>query len=223
MKKYCFALLAFCASLLFEATQALAAVSTHGAQNSSSVALRLFFVISVAVAIWGLYRSKKERIVVFANLTDVLVTLSTFIIPLLIHVLCLFIGLPERVTLLLTAGPGLVILFYVIKATRAYNRSINANLLCFFHAFVTKYIVVGLYVLAMLFIFLYGGASKRKYERESTRLRRAQRNRAIGYGASTLIFAILAFFGLWTHGFVSLNSYLIGEWKDEGDADMESE
>lgn len=56
-------------------------------QTSNIQGYKIAFVVGLVIAVWGLYRSKKERIVVFANLTDVLTPLSVPVIAVILYIL----------------------------------------------------------------------------------------------------------------------------------------
>ncbi len=112
------------------------------ANNTQSYGIAFIVGIIIVLVISGLYRSKKERIVVFANLTDVLVTLCIPIGIVVIGFLGMIMRMREDTVLNVALLFGVCGVVIVANATKAYNKSIAAGFFGFLHALFTKLAIV---------------------------------------------------------------------------------
>lgn len=202
-------LLTFTLALLPELAVAASEVARQ-TQEVSLLPLKISLVAGLCISLYGIYASRKKKIVVFANLTDILATAAIPVIAALAVFLAIFL---EMKGILAAAFIGIGVsggAIMVAIATFSYNRSINANFFGFLLALFTKFFLLTLYVLLLLLIFFSG--SKRKGESEAAFRRRTQRESRAAFLGATTLFGILAWLGLWDRNFVSLQEYMDGQW-----------
>lgn len=181
----------------------------HG-NEASSQPINILLIFGLAVSIWGLYCSRKQKIVVFANLTDIIATVVIPVIGALFMFLAYFLEMKGALARLFIAAPSVCALCLVIKGTYAYNASIHAGFIGFILSLFTKLFLLALYIFILLFIFL--GSTKRKGENENAYRRRIRRENSTHFMAATAIFGLLAYLGLWDKNVVSLREYINGDW-----------
>ncbi len=189
-----------------------AAAGSEVAQNQeiSLLPLKIALVIGLAISIWGIYKSRKKKIVVFANLTDILATLAIPATTALFVFLAIFLEMKGILASVVIAAPTLAALFIVLKGTYAYNASINAGLLGFALSAFTKFFLLTLYVIILLLIFFSG--NRREGESEAAFRRRNRRETSIAFLHTTTLFGIMAWLGLWDKNFVTLQEFINGDW-----------
>ena len=190
----------------FAATREVAAQ----ASDQSLLPYKIAFACGVALTIYGLYLSRKKKIVIFANLTDIAATVAIPITSLLIYFLCIFFEIRSDACVILVAATALTCLIAVVIATYAYNASINANLWGFLLALFIKLFLLALYI-CLIALILFNG-SKRKGESEKAFRRRISRENKAYIAGVTALFGFLTYLGLWDKNFVSLKQYVRGDW-----------
>jgi len=163
----------------------------------------LYFGLSAALALVGLYQSNRGKIIVFANYTDILCTFLALAVP-----LALLAALSERNLSDIVRGVIILIpVLFVAKATFSYNRNLFGFLLSLF----TKFFLVLVYILALaLVVAMALSGERKKYERQSGKTARQAGKALAGAAGVTGVFALLVRLGLHDRGFVSVSEYLSG-------------
>lgn len=183
------------------------------AQQSKDVSLlplKISLVIGLCISLYGVYASRKKKIVLFANLTDIAATAGIPVIAALAIFLAIFLEMKGVLAGIVVSIGVLAVAILVTIATFQYNRSINAGFLGFLLALFTNFFLLTIYVLLLLLIFFSG--NKRQGESEAAFRRRSRRERGAAFLGATALFGILAFLGLWDRNFVTFKEYLNGAW-----------
>ena len=175
----------------------------------------LLLGLALVIIVVSLYLSKRGRISVFANYTDILFTVLTLVLPLGILLVFSTNSRPDPVRdnmPILALGVFVVLFLLVLKATLSYNQGFIGFLLAMF----SKFVLVACLILALaVMLASKSGSTRRKYETQKAfDLRRKKETDytglvAGGVAAGGLILAMY-FFGLRSAGFVSLSDYFSG-------------
>ena len=163
----------------------------------------LYFGLMTTLAVFGLYQSNRGNIVVFANYTDVLCTILALVLP-----AAVLLALNDRNMSQTAQGVIFLIpVLFVAIATFSYNRSIFGFLLSLF----TKFFLVLVYILALVFVVaMILSGNRKKHQRKSGHTARQTGKAIAGAAGVTGVFALLVRLGLHSTGFVSLSHYLGG-------------
>ena len=176
---------------------------TH--QNGPDTLFRLAIVaLPIILGIYGVYRSRKKTIVIFANYTDFLVTAS---IPLSVFLFYELFGKPgsnEPLRLCFALFPGFCIFLVVCWATYLYNKSVNSGIFGFLLALYTNIFLFAAYCLLVF------GSFFNKRKKGETRASFERRDKA----STAFIAGLLTYLGISDTRFVSLREYLSGKWGD---------
>lgn len=203
--------LPFAVALLFLPELAFAAAeAAQRSQEVSLLPLKISLVIGLCISLYGIYASRKKKIVLFANLTDIAATAGIPAVAAIALFLAIFLEMKGILAGSVVGIGALAVAVLVAIATFRYNRSINAGFIGFLLALFTKFFLLTIYVVLLLLIFFSG--SKRQGESEAAFRRRSRRERGAAFLGTTALFGILAFLGLWDRNFVTLREYLNGAW-----------
>ena len=165
--------------------------------------------IGAAIAIVGLIAGASKKVVIYANITDVIFTLLSVLIPIAILLVGNFIleynqDLVMKVAIITFAFFTLI----VLKATFSYN----GGLFSFLMAIYTKYFIVIAYVAIIAFIIALSFSSERKkYERRKSHSKR----KVTAAAGGMVIFSFLFYLGLAKAEFVSISTYFSGKSNDQ--------
>lgn len=194
-------------ALAFVSTVSSVLAQANGGSTTNEQTGSLTFAIialSIILCSYGVYLSRKRKIVIFANYTDIAVTAS---IP---FIAWIFIELLDRqitndhVFIYLALLPAFCVFLIMCWATFLYNTSVNSGIFGFLLALYTKLFLFSVFCL-LLFGFFFSSR-----EKGQTRASYKKENKAYLAGAAGL----LTYLGTSDRRFISLRDYCSGKWGD---------
>lgn len=190
-------------------------VGSQGAQKSESFILFLKIAGTVLLinALVTIYLHRTEKLVIYMDYTDALMTSIAPIVALIILFILVYMEVPEAIAASAAGLIFVVLLGYVIRATARHNNGVNLYLLM---SLVTKVTIVGVYYLLMVLLIiqtLSGQASRprRKGEHRDAYARRMQRENVAAMAATTGVFALVSMLICRNPQFTPLKSYFSGQ------------
>lgn len=169
--------------------------------NFGNMIVFSILALLIILCIYGVYLSRKKKIVIFANYTDILVTVSIPISGWLFFELLGKPGLNEPLLLCLALLPAFCIFLLMCWSTFLYNTSINSGIFGFLLALYTK---IFLFCAFCILLFMYFFSSRKKGQ---TRASYKKENKVYLAGVAGL----LTYLGTSDRRFVSLRNYCSGK------------
>lgn len=181
------------------------AATDYGSSPDDGTAKLIFAIVllGIGVSIGALVKSRKNETIIFANYTDILMSVCAVFAPLIIGLIShIFVG-GASIVMTIT----FVVLFAAIaKATYLYNK--DKGVVAFLLAIVS-------FVVLLVAIWFGVNREQRSYESDSDHWLKQTGRMVAGASAVSGIFLFLAKLGLNRPGFVSLAEYINGQQASE--------
>lgn len=163
----------------------------------------VILALVIAITIYSLYLSKKDKIVVFDNFTDLFFTVFTVILSIAAFLYCT--SHASITTIIVYQIPAIICFGIICWKTYIYNQSIHAGIAGTLLGIFTKMAVVGglgiILVLTIAYFFI--GGERRKYQRTSS-YNREHAAKTAGIGS---LMGLLAFLGTRNENFIPIKEY----------------
>ncbi|MCO6537774.1 MAG: hypothetical protein J6563_06605 [Gilliamella sp.] len=198
-----FATIIFTLSILILPTSSFAITQ----QNTSEPNYLLWFISTVVlliIAAYGIYKSNKREITVFANYTDVGFVIASVLLPVVFFVIMHWLNVSPNITLYVCIAAFAIFLVAIAKATFLYNNNIQDFILAFYTKMFIPFIAITCIIIALIISM---ALKREKYERRTKHSQRVTGTALAGFTSAFLIITLV----LHNDKFVSISDYLSGK------------
>ncbi|NUF26620.1 hypothetical protein GA0061081_10361 [Gilliamella bombicola] len=176
-------------------------------QNTSKPNYLLWFisiVVLLIIAAYGIYKSNKREITVFANYTDVGFVIASVLVPVIFLATMHWLNVPPDITLYVCIAAFAIFLVAIAKATFLYNNNIQDFILAFYTKMFIPFIAITCIIIALIISITL---KREKYERRTRHSQRVTDTALAGFTSAFLIVSLV----LHNDKFVSISDYLSGK------------